>query len=471
MKRFLFVATALGAALWVFAAPQNVDLGILTKKGEIPTIAVPDFRGVAEAQGFMPAFNQTLWDDLNGSGLLKMASKSYYPKFTPQQPSDFSAAPPPQPEPSSTKRGARPSPAIVAPTNGGGHWLTDWSGPPVQANYLAFGYTAVQNGVFVLYGWLYDLRNPQQPQAIGKRYNGSADEAGARKTAHDFAADILALFGGTSLAGTHIYFVSDRTGHKEIWAMDFDGNNQHPITHYNSLSIQPTLSPDGSKLAFTSYHTGNPGIAVFSVDTPTPRDLRFYNQRASVNSSPSFTPDGKQIIYSSSAPNDKCCRIYIANLDGTGFRPITSYGSLDIEPRINPKTGGQLVFASNRSGPEQIYRANLDGTDMERLTDGTGEAGNPAWHPDGQFLAFAWTRGFAAGAWNVFVMDVGSHQYVQLTHGEGRNENPNWAPDGKHIVFGSTRNGRSQIYSMLANGLQVQMLTTQGNNERPVWGK
>ena len=468
MKRFL-LATAVFGAL-IFAAPQ-VDLPVFRKGGEIPTIAVPDFRGVAEAQGFMPAFNQTLWDDLNTSGVLKMASKSYYPRFVPQQPSDFTTPPPAVPERTPAKRGARPSPAIVTPTSGGGHWLVDWSGPPVQANYLAFGYTAVQNGVFVLYGWLYDLRNPQQPQAIGKRYNGSADEAGARKTAHDFAADILALFGGTSLAGTHIYFVSDRTGHKEIWAMDFDGKNQHPITHYNSLSIQPTLSPDGSKLAFTSYHTGNPGIAVFSVDTPTPRDLRFYNQRASVNSSPSFTPDGKQIIYSSSAPNDKCCRIYIANLDGTGFRPITSYGSLDIEPRINPKTGGQLVFASNRSGPEQIYRANLDGTDMERLTDGTGEAGNPAWHPDGQFLAFAWTRGFAAGAWNVFVMDVGSHQYVQLTHGEGRNENPNWAPDGKHIVFGSTRNGRSQIYSMLANGLQVQMLTTQGNNERPVWGK
>jgi TolB protein len=466
MKRFL-LATAVFGAL-IFAAPQ-VDLPTFRKGGEIPTIAVPDFRGVAEAQGFMPAFNQTLWDDLNGSGVLKMASKSYYPKFTPQQPSDFSAPPPPQPEPSSTKRGSRPSPAIATPANGGGRWLTDWSGPPVQANYLAFGYTAVQNGVFVLYGWLYDLRNPQQPQAIGKRYNGSPDEAGARKTAHDFAADILALFGGTSLAGTHIYFVSDRTGHKEIWAMDFDGKNQHPITHYNSITIQPAVSPDGTKLAFTSFHTGNPAIVVASSNPY--RDLRFYNQRASVNSSPSFTPDGKQIIYSSSAPNDKCCRIFISNLDGTGFHPVTSYGNLDTEPKINPKTGGQLVFASNRSGPEQIYRANLDGTDMERLTDGTGEAGNPAWHPDGQFLAFSWTRGFAAGAWNVFIMDIGNHQYTQLTHGEGRNENPSWAPDGKHIVFGSTRNGRSQIFSMLANGTQVQMLTTQGSNERPVWGK
>jgi TolB protein len=466
MKRILCAAALLGAALWAFAAPQ-VDIGKVLGNTQMPTIAVPDFRGAGDAQAFMPVFNQTLWEDLKGSGLLKMASKSYYPRFTPQQPSDFTSAPPPQPEP--RNRRGRPSQQIETPTNGGGHWISDWSGPPVQADYLAFGYSATQNGVFVLYGWLYSLQNPQQPQALAKRYPETNDEAGARKAAHEFAADILALFGGTSLAGTHIYFVSDRTGTKEIWAMDFDGKNQHPITHYHSLTIQPAVSPDGSKLAFTSYVRGNPGIFVFSVDPV--RDLRFYNQRASVNSSPSFTPDGKQIIYSSSAPNDRCCRIFLANLDGTGFRPITSAGSIDTEPKVNPKTGSEMAFVSGRSGPQQIYRANLDGSDVERLTDGTGEAGNPAWHPDGQLLAFAWTRGYAAGKWNVFIMDVGSHRYIQLTHDEGRNENPSWAPDGKHIVFGSTRGGHSQIYSMLADGSQVQMLTTQGNNERPVWGK
>ena len=69
-------------------------------------------------------------------------------------------------------------------------------------------------------------------------------------------------------------------------------------------------------------------------------------------------------------------------------------------------------------------------------------------------------------------MDVASHKVMtQLTHGEGRNENPSWAPDGKHIVFASTRSGRPQIYSMLADGSQVQQLTTQGRNETPVWGK
>ncbi len=293
------------------------------------------------------------------------------------------------------------------------------------------------------------------------------DEAGARKVAHEFAADIIALFGGQSLFGTHIYFVSDRTGHKEIWVMDPDGKNQRQFTHYNSLTIQPAVSPDGSKIAFTSYARGNPGIFVFSVDPV--RDLRFYNQRASVNSSPSFTPDGKQIIYSSSA--GACCRIFIANLDGSGFRPVTTLRSIDTEPKVNPKTGTQILFVSGRSGPQQIYKMDLDGSDMSRLTDGTGEASNPAWHPNGQVMAFSWTRGFAAGKFNVFVMDIASHQYNQLTHDEGRNENPSWSPDGGHIVFASTRSRRSQIYTMLADGTKVTPLTTQGNNLTPVWGK
>jgi len=295
------------------------------------------------------------------------------------------------------------------------------------------------------------------------------DEAGARKVAHEFAADIIAVFGGQSLFGTHIYFVSDRTAHKEIWVMDPDGKNQKQVTHFNSVSIEPAVSPDGARIAFTSYYHTNPAIFVFSVDPV--RDLRFYNQRASVNSSPSFTPDGKQIIYSSSAPNDRCCRIFIANLDGTGWRPLTSMGSLDTEPKVNPKTGREMVFSSGRSGPEQIYKMNIDGGDMERLSDGTGEAANASWHPDGQKIAYAWTRGYATGAWNIFIMDVASRSYIQLTHGEGKNEHPTWAPDGKHLVFASTRGGRPQIYTMLADGTQVQQLTTAGHNERPVWGK
>jgi TolB protein len=467
MKKLLWIAFACGGA-WFTLAQQNPDFSAtVSKSGQKPHIAIPDLRGSEGAQGLMGAFNQTLWKDIETSGLLTLVAKTMYPKTIPQQPADF-RVPPPPPEPA---RGRRTPPPVV-PTNGGGLWMSDWSGPPVSADYLAFGYAAVQNGVLVLYGNLFDLSRgtPANAQVISKRYLATTvDEAGARQVAHQFAADILAIFGGKSLFGTHIYYVhqSNIRSPKEIWVMDPDGGNPHQITHFNNLTIEPAISPDGTRLAFTSYVRGNPGIFVFSVDPI--RDLRFYNQVASVNAQPSFMPDGKQIVYSSSSGH--CCRIYVANLDGSGFRAITSSSFIDTEPKVNPKTGATILFSSGRSGPEQIYIMDSNGGNIERVTEGTGEASNPSWHPDGQIMAFAWTRGFAAGKFNVFTMDVASHRYVQLTHDEGKNENPSWAPDGVHLAFMSNRTGPEQIWTMLADGTQAQQITHDGLNYSPVWGK
>jgi TolB protein len=461
MKRIVCLAIAAASALAVLTA--QVDYRGTITGGQTPTIAIPVFRGVGNAQNFMGAFNQTLRADVDGAGLFKLVPASLLPLFTPQQPSDF-VTPPPVVNNPRPKRGE-----MARPSTGGGRWMQDWSSPPVSANYLAFGYTADQNNVLVLRGWLDDLRpGVGNPQVLGKTYLGSMDDAGARKVAHEFAADIIAAFGGKATFGTHIYYVHQASvrAPKEIWRMDPDGGNAQQITRFNSLSIEPAVSPDGTRIAFTSYAKGTPGIFVFSVDPV--RDLRFYNQVASMNSQPSFTPDGKQIVYSSSA--GRCCRIFIANVNGTGFKAVTSSTFIDTEPKVNPKTGQQIVFTSGRSGPEQVYLMNADGGDIQRLTDGTGEASNPAWHPGGQIIAFSWTRGFAAGKFNVFIMDVAKRTYTQLTHDEGKNENPSWAPDGIHLTFMSNRTGSEQIFTMLGDGSQVQRITRQGINYSPVWG-
>ncbi len=160
-----------------------------------------------------------------------------------------------------------------------------------------------------------------------------------------------------------------------------------------------------------------------------------------------------------------------SDIDGSNLRRISNVRAIEVEPKVNPKNSNQLAFVSGRTGKQQMYMMNSDGTDVQMLSNGEGEASNPCWHPDGQHLLFAWTRGYATGNFNVFIMDVATRQYDQLTSGAGRNENPNWAPDGRHIVFMSTRSGTPQIWTMLADGTQLQRLTSQGENRFPVWGK
>ncbi len=460
MKRTILLHSICFCLATLVYAQIKADVG---KQGEKPTIAVPDFRGAADAQKFMGVFNSTLFNDLQSSGQLKMVAKTLYPVQVPQQPTDFRQ---------------------------GGPSFTDWSGPPPSANYLAFGYTAIQNNQIVLYGWLFDVRqaNVSSAQLIGKVYLGSIDEAGSRKVAQEFAADILKQFGATSLLGTRIYFVSDRSGHKEIWSMNYDGSDQKQFTNYRSITTFPAVSADGTKIAFTTYpvlassrnaaaaaqfgkqnqNLGQPQIYVHSLESG--RKLVYYNQQASMNAASDFLPDSRHLLIYSTA-NASFSQIYQTDLDGGDLRRITHSGSLEVEPKVNPKTGQDLVFVSGRGGTPQIYRMSIDGTDVSRLTTGEGDAVNPAWNPDGQHIAFAWTRGFEPGNFNIFVMDVASRNVVQLTHGAGRNENPTWAPDGVHLVFSSTRGGKTQIYSSLADGGAVQQLTTQGNNEKPVWSK
>ncbi|MBC8165842.1 MAG: PD40 domain-containing protein [Bryobacteraceae bacterium] len=444
---------------------QDVIIEIFGKGGK-GSMAVPDFRGAADAQRFMPVFNQTLWDELDGSGLFRMIPKTSYPLNSPQRPEDWLTE---------ESRAAAPRPGSRSVDSGQaarelGHRLRDWSGPPVSATYMPIGYAAVQGGRFVLYGWFYNVAQADvaNAQAFAKTYNGSFDEIGARQVAREFAADILQRFGATSLVGSKIIFVSSRAGTKEIWAMDYDGSNQRAITSYRSISTTPSVSPDGTKVAFTSFVRNRPEILIHSLLTG--RRLPFYNQDASMNATPYFTPDGNNILFSSTAGGG-FAQIYMSAADGRNLRRVTNVRAVEVEPKVNPKNPSEVVFVSGRSGPQQIYKMNVEGTDIVRLTTGEGEASNPAWHPEGQHLAFAWTRGFEPGNFNIFVMDVASRRLDQLTHGAGRNENPTWAPDGKHLVFASKRAGRTQIWSMLADGTQMKQLTTQGENTMPVWSK
>ncbi len=449
---FLLIAALAALAL---VAQQPPDLSrVVTGAQQSPRIAVPDFPGPADAREHTAAFSNTLWNDLDASAQFEMISKSLYPRTAPRRPEDLKAGDKGMPD----DPGAR------------GLWLTGWSLPPVQGRYLVFGSLEVANERLALTGYLYDSTadNLSSAHIFGKRYFASVDTEGARQLAHDFSRDILQNLGlGLGLAGTRIYFVSERSGSQEIWSMDYDGSNQKPITNYKNITMTPAVSPEADMIGFTTFVEGLPKIYVHSLETN--RRLTFYNQTASLNTTPSFSPDGKKIAFASSASG--IAQIYMADLDGRNLRRVSYSRSLEVDPAINPRTGAEIAFVSGRSGIPQVYVMDAEGANVRMLSQGGGDAVQPSWDAQGENIAFAWTRGFEPGNYNIFVANVARGTLVQLTYGAGRNENPSWSPSGTHMVFTSNRSGGTQIWTMRADGTQLQRLTTQGRNTQPVWGK
>ena len=426
----LFLSSAFGQD-WI-----RTGTGLGVEKVRLATADFQSSNQDPKNAGLQKSFNDTLWNDLDNAGIFDLVSKSFYPLQTIVQPTDVR--------------------------------FEAWSSPPPNASMLAFGNLGVSSDKVTVQGWLYDVKNTAAPQVLGKQYNDVATTEAVRVIAHKFANEIIFRLGGgiPGIAESKIYFVSDRTGKKEIWAMDYDGANQHQVTRLGSIALSPRVSPDGSRLAFSALTKTNWDILMFSIDLN--RAVSFPSLGGG-NISPAWSPDGTRLAVSSSRsgfPN-----IYVTDASGANPKRLTTGKGPDMGPSWNRKTGSQITFVSGRSGLPQIYTMEADGTNVQRMTD-QGYAVSPNWSPNGQFLTFSWMRKYGPGepgSNDVYLMDIASKQWVQLTHDGGRNDYPCWSPDGRHIVFQSSRAGGEQIWSMLADGTNLKQLTTSGHNSQPNW--
>jgi TolB protein len=404
---------------------------------EKPRLAVADFAPRADqAKNHSALFTQVVRDDLQFSGIIEFVSPSFYPPQPPSQPSELRNL--------------------------------SWTDAPANASMVAFG-NLTESSEVAIQAWLFDVRNPSAQPVIAKVYRGAPTDAQVRRFAHQFADEIISkLSGGVpGIAGTQIAFVSSRGGTKEIWAMDYDGANQHALTSLRSISLTPRWSPDASRIAFTCFKPMNrvtsAQICMYSTDTGK---LVSFPQFRGTNTTPSWSPDGSQIVFSSSMAGNP--ELYVTDVNGGRPKRLTNSNGANMSASWNPKTGQTIAFVSDRGGVPQIYSMNSDGTSVSKydLPD-MGYVIDPAWSPNGQILAFSWRR--PSGNYDIYIMEAATSQILEITRDSGRNERPSWAPDGRHIVFESTRGGSRQIWSMLADGTQPHQLTNNGHNESPNW--
>jgi TolB protein len=444
MKALLKVFAVFSIFLAYFSAPllsaqdwvrTGTNLGT-----ERIRLAAADFKPVGNDPQMPPlkaVFDSTLYSDLNNAGIFDMVSKSLAPQSTPGAPQEIS--------------------------------LPQWSAAPANAAMVAFGAFSADNGRLVVSGWLFDARNTANPQVLAQQYNEAANQDMARTVAHRFADAIISRLGGgiNGIAETKIYFVSNRTGSKEIWVMDYDGANQHAVTHLGTISMSPRISPDNSRVAFSTLGSQGWAIRMFSLDLG--RLVGFPAGTGGVtNLSPAWSADGSKVAFSSDRTGHP--EIWVADASGGNAHRVTSFGR-DVSPCWNPRTGSQIAWVSGRTDEPQIYIMAQDGSSVQRMTD-SGYAISPSWSPNGGMLAFSWNRKYGPGdpgGQDIYVMDIASKRWLQATHEAGNNDFPSWSPDGRHLVFQRQIGHRVQLWMMLSDGTQEHQLTYSGDNSMPNW--
>ena len=274
------------------------------------------------------------------------------------------------------------------------------------------------------------------------------ESAPFRMAAHMVSDSIVRwVFDEPGIAATRIVFSRRmEDGSQDLWVIDSDGENLRRLTSHRGgelgvpISMTPEWSPDGTRLAYTSYKdVGMPRIYELNLRTgeetavPTPRPGDYI--------SPAYHPDGKFVYFAVNTGNSS--GIYRYNVaEECCFGSLTQGRSEDISPTFAPD-GRTLAFNSNRLGvgAPQIYMMASDGSGRPEIVSPyvystPGYYTSPDWSPVGNRVAYH-GRVQRRGAHQILVAELDGRNRVRQTSQitfRGVNEDPSWAPDGRHLV-------------------------------------
>ena len=196
----------------------------------------------------------------------------------------------------------------------------------------------------------------------------------------------------------------------DLYTVNRDGSDLKRLTNYGTYTAEGVLSPDGRKIVFTSLKDGDLDIYTMNVDGT---GLKQLTHQPGYDGGPWWSPDGKRIAYRAYHPTDSVelrdyrellaqrivrptkMELWVMNADGSDQRQVTHLGGANFGPSWT-RDGKHLIFSSNyknpRSGNFDLFLVNLDGTGLEQVTTDVGFDGFPMFSPDGKKLIWASQR-------------------------------------------------------------------------------
>lgn len=264
-----------------------------------------------------------------------------------------------------------------------------------------------------------------------------------------------------------IVFQSNRDGDYEIYIVGLDGNNLRQLTNNSSDDNYPRVSPDGLSILFQSERDGSMEIYVMDRDGSNQRRLTYESAKDRL---PSWSPDGSKIIFASNREGptqSNVSDVFIMDLDGSNVRKIGENTPYESHPSWS--VIDRLIFNVTNRGTDywQIYSANLDGSDRQRLTHGDDDEWSPEWSPDGGTILFhSELEGESNPTINLMDAD-GGNQRVIYRHTQEM-WGASWSADGSQIVFTVDQaDDTADLFIMNADGSNVRRLLERGGY--PSW--
>lgn len=269
-----------------------------------------------------------------------------------------------------------------------------------------------------------------------------------------------------------IVFRTNRDTDHEIYRVRPDGTDLTRLTESQGLDSHPTISYDGTRVAFTTSRYGAESqVVIANADGSNPTRPGLFIGRATFAAS--FMPDsamGLVLSYRSYDFSED-----ISSWRGSPDGSESSRGLVNAQPNfpvtapaLSPN-GGRLVYARAFAGQQAIYVLDALSPGGRRVTDNEAKNSFPAWSPDGTQIAY---ESDVDGRSQIYVVDPDGLNVRRVTDNASTDRHPTWSPDGTRIAFESDRGGEWDIWIIdLDDGNLTNLTSSPNSSERePYWG-